>query len=903
MGSPWIKWWLPVLCAIVVIQMHGRLGSVNGCIPEEKKALLNFKQFLKFNNDSIEPLLPSWVHDPNSDCCRWERVTCNSSLGHVIHLLLDNIYQSASEWSLSGTYISLNLSLFQPFKQLRRLNLSSNYFDGLYLAEDYRRMSTLKMLETLDLSNNLFESSIIRPLKALTSLKNLILNRGSIEGPFPAQGLCNMKNLQGLDLSYNNFNGTLDTCLGNLTSLQLLDLSNNDFSGSIPSPLIARLQSLEYLSLSNNKFEGLFSLSLLANHSKLKALRLGDMDSHEFQVETENPPNWVPSFQLILLEIPNSQLNLPTRTMPSFLLYQHSLEFIDLSGNSLVGVFPNWLVLNNPKLKCLLLNNNSFTGSLQLPTDLNSHMDQLRLFDISNNKIQGWIPKNIGFFFPHLEFLHISSNMFNGKIPASIGKLKNLSFLDLTNNNFSGELPKQILLGCICLQVLRLSNNRLQGQILPTVPNWRDLKTLMMDNNQFNGTLEDVLWSMKGLVELDFSNNKLSGRLPENWTGSVYLSYLSVSRNNFEGKIPKALCNVDFIYSIDLSHNRFSGAIPSCFNLQFLEFIHLQGNSLTGTIPKALSKCPKLGTIDLRDNKLTGSISKGIFGLKKLMFLLLGGNGLQGKLSHHICKLKGLNFLDLSRNKFIGSIPSCINNISFARNVDISDHSFYGILSISYPTYLVGYDEYYTRYGDFGSFEEEVQFTTKSVALSYKGDILNYMSGLDLSCNLLYGQIPSQLGDLSSLHALNLSHNHLNGAIPESFHKLQNIESLDISYNNLSGNVPVQLEDLHSLAIFNVSYNNLSGRVPDQGQFGTFDISSYRGNPYLSWNRSNRGNATPPSPTTSSNDRGKNEPAIDLTSLYWSSASTFLTHSVVWFFLPLLEYVVVLHAVSVELYM
>ena len=188
---------------------------------------------------------------------------------------------------------------------------------------------------------------------------------------------------------------------------------------------------------------------------------------------------------------------------------------------------------------------------------------------------------------------------------------------------------------------------------------------------------------------------------------------------------------------------------------------------------------------------------------------------------------------------------------------------------------------YHYDYFDFSLNDEEygediVQFITKGLSLSYKGGILQYMSGLDLSFNQFTGEIPHQIGDLHALHALNLSHNHLNGPIPESFHKLESIESLDLSNSNLSGQIPLQLLDLHSLSVFDVSNNNLSGRAPDEGQFATFGDSSYKGNPHLSWNISNRGIATPPPPTPL-NGGEKNDSAIDLTSFYWTFAASYVT--------------------------
>jgi hypothetical protein len=152
----------------------------------------------------------------------------------------------------------------------------------------------------------------------------------------------------------------------------------------------------------------------------------------------------------------------------------------------------------------------------------------------------------------------------------------------------------------------------------------------------------------------------------------------------------------------------------------------------------------------------------------------------------------------------------------------------------------------------------EVDLITKYRSDSYRGGILDLMSGLDLSCNKLTGRIPQELGELSSILALNLSYNHLTGSISQTFSNLTQLESLDLSHNNLSGKIPSELIDLYFLEVFTVAYNNLSGKLPDmKAQFGTFEKSCYEGNPFLCGqpldNSCTREDESHPSPTKSSN--------------------------------------------------
>ncbi|PHT64702.1 hypothetical protein T459_29127 [Capsicum annuum] len=157
--------------------------------------------------------------------------------------------------------------------------------------------------------------------------------------------------------------------LRRLRKLEVLDLSGNSFNHSIFEP-ISQLSSLKSLNLSRN-FIGLLS-ERLSGLDKLEILDL-------------------------------------------------SYNYLDFENIFSTLHFPNWLLENNSRLGEVHLDGNAFTGSLQLP-----FLPNLEALDISNNKIQGELPSNIGSIFPKLSGLIMSNNMLEGLFPSNFGDMEDL---------------------------------------------------------------------------------------------------------------------------------------------------------------------------------------------------------------------------------------------------------------------------------------------------------------------------------------------------------------------------------------------------------------------------------------------------------------------------------------------
>ena len=85
---------------------------------------------------------------------------------------------------------------------------------------------------------------------------------------------------------------------------------------------------------------------------------------------------------------------------------------------------------------------------------------------------------------------------------------------------------------------------------------------------------------------------------------------------------------------------------------------------------------------------------------------------------------------------------------------------------------------------------------------------------LDLDRNNLRGELPPELGHLTSLRSLSLDKNQLRGSIPRELDDLQNLRSLSLADNALSGPIPPELGSLWRLNSLSLANNELTGGIP-----------------------------------------------------------------------------------------
>ncbi|TYI62455.1 hypothetical protein E1A91_D10G245300v1 [Gossypium mustelinum] len=500
------------------------------------------------------------------------------------------------------------------------------------------------------------------------------------------------------------------------------------------------------------------------------------------------------------------------------------------------------------------------------------NLSALRVFNLSDNSLQGTIPWEFGYL-KQLRLLDLSNNDLHGNIPIELNNCSSMQNINLILNSLTGKIPfGSSDYHMKNLTMLTLAANYLSGGIPLS-----NLKVLVFSRNNLSGTIPSSIYNLSSLTYIDMGSNQLSGEIaPEIGFLFPKLEILYIGGNQFTGKIPRSLVNISSLDQLDINSNGFCGPVPenlgklqnltllaidynhlgsgkdgdldfvsSLTNCSGLKLLAIHNNRLGGVLPDSVANLStQIEILFMGENRISGNI-QGIGNLVKLTQLDLGGNLLTGKIPSSIGKLQNLVTFNLSMNHLSGPIPSSIGNLSQLSLLDLNGNNFEGRVPLTLKNckdmsklYLSGNE----LHGDLsnqliGSFEKLITLNLSHNSFTgvFPSDIVNSKDLVELyvNNNNFIGRIPSQIGDISELRFLHMQGNHFDGNIPLSFGLLRAIESLDLSANNFSNTIPSELQKLPFLLSLNLSFNQLEGEVPREGVFKNTSQFSIIGNQNL----------------------------------------------------------------------
>ena len=196
--------------------------------------------------------------------------------------------------------------------------------------------------------------------------------------------------------------------------------------------------------------------------------------------------------------------------------------------------------------------------------------------------------------------------------------------------------------------------------------------------------------------------------------------------------------------------------------------------------------------------------------LTHLRELALDWNQLSGEIPPELGNLTSPIYLSLRGNQLSGEIPPELDNLAVFLQGNQLEVPATNDLDRAVLTTLYNAMDGENWGANKNWLSDEHVFEWHGVAVGSDGRV----TGLYLTRNRLRGEIPPDLGNLTSLRVLYLSTNSFSGEIPPDLGNLTSLRVLDLTLNDLQGEIPPEFGNLVNLQSLRVLASGLSGCVP-----------------------------------------------------------------------------------------
>lgn len=445
----------------------------------------------------------------------------------------------------------------------------------------------------------------------------------------------------------------------------------------------------------------------------------------------------------------------------------------------------------------------------------------------------------------HVIKINLANNGLSGKIPQSLRNLHYLQSIDLSSNDLEGNIQPS------SWQASRYAHDQLNRQEIEAI-HQKNLEGIPRPEEKISQFLEQrqeyleiSLWTaaapdnvqpQENINAVDFDCTTVTDLVPEecnilktlyestigeNWTNAtnwftttrvddwfgidtvdMHVQYIYLEENNLSGSIPAELGNLNNLQWLLLSKNELTGSIPvELGSLSDLTYLWLYNNQLSGSIPVELSNLNNLVSLYLYQNQLSGSIPPELGNLSNLQYFCLEQNQLSGSIPSSLGGLTKLIWLTLYNNQLTGGIPKELGNLTNLEYLYLYNNPLGGTIP--------------SEIGNLNKIRW-LLLTANQLTGEIPPELGNLLSAetIHLGSNLLSGSIPTELSALPKINRLYLFENQLTGSIPPELGLLLTLVDLQLDTNQLTGSIPPELGNLTNLRNLVLGWNQLSGDFP-----------------------------------------------------------------------------------------
>jgi len=365
-----------------------------------------------------------------------------------------------------------------------------------------------------------------------------------------------------------------------------------------------------------------------------------------------------------------------------------------------------------------------------------------------------------------------------------------------------------------------------------------DGKITGLDLNGFglNGSLPSAIGTLTDLVTLDLGSNPgLTGALPEETGDLVNLEIFRAVTTGLEGGLPASIGNLTKLSCLNIGNNNMEGRIPESWDgMTAMQDFALFGTGIQSPLPKTIfTAWTHLGSFIMHSNPgLTGALPPQLGQIttdKSTLIIQLHDCNFTGGIPEEWASIPGVcTQLYLYGNKLTEQIPLAIQNhpsweywddylpdteIHYLRTQQ--NGVFLGLEPVpdaQRERLMVLYNqldgENWTK-GENWNSQEDIS-AWEGVTVENEA-----VTGLNLNGFGLNGQLPSEIGDFTSLRSLNLGNNpDLTGSLPQNLGNLGELRRFLAAETDLTGSLPGTMGNLAKLTELRLAGNRISGTIP-----------------------------------------------------------------------------------------